>query len=770
MFWADKLATEIKNTRREPLQWVDDMKTPSGRIHVGSLVGVLLHDFIYKSLLYLGVKAKYTYVFNDFDPMDGLPSYLDQKEYEKHMGKPLFTIPSPDKKSKSLGHQYAYEFIEAMQKLGAKPEILWSHELYQSGKMNDAIKTALDKVDLIRLIYKEVGNYDKPKHWYPFQPVCPKCGKVGTTEVFDWDGKEVSFRCVPNLVKWAIGCGYEGKVSPFNGTGKLMWKVDWPAHWKTVGITVEGAGKDHSSAGGSRDMAVQILKDVYNYPNPYDIPYEWFLIKGKKMSSSKGVGTSASEFVKIFPPTIGRFLFARNRYNRQANFDPEGMTIPDLFDEYDRCAHVYWEQGNTDDFGRIYEVAQIDDKKDYQTPKFLPRFLDIAKAIQDPKVEFLADFFAKEKRAKLTKVELDILKERKQYAEMWLKNYAPEDFRLEVKKDTPISVISRLSNEQTAFLSLASGYVKELKVNPKSDTEIQNHLYQLGKSQNLKPKETFSAIYQSLLGKEYGPKAGALILSQDLDLVAEKFKNVKVNKEKAKTISDLALFRNTDLIQIDPSLQEKYPSISVGVAIIRDVKIVKTLPELTEFKKEFLASLSKITVESLKESPNLLSYRKLYRAMGVDWHSRRPSPEALLRRLAQGKELYSVNTLVDAYNLVVMKTHVSVGAFDLQNIQFPTLLKAASGGEKILLHGDEKETVLKNGEICYFDKKGPYNLDFNYRDAQRTLVKDDTRDIWINVDGVYEVAPQKVWEALQLSVEFITRFCGGKVDIIGVLK
>ena len=77
-------------------------------------------------------------------------------------------------------------------------------------------------------------------------------------------------------MKWAIGCGYEGKVSPFNGTGKLMWKVDWPAHWKTVGITVEGAGKDHSSAGGSRDMAVQILKDVYNYPNPYDIPYGKF--------------------------------------------------------------------------------------------------------------------------------------------------------------------------------------------------------------------------------------------------------------------------------------------------------------------------------------------------------------------------------------------------------------------------------------------------------------------------------------------------------------
>jgi lysyl-tRNA synthetase class I len=27
-----------------------------------------------------------------------------------------------------------------------------------------------------------------------------------------------------------------------------MWKVDWAAHWKAIGITVEGAGKDHMSA------------------------------------------------------------------------------------------------------------------------------------------------------------------------------------------------------------------------------------------------------------------------------------------------------------------------------------------------------------------------------------------------------------------------------------------------------------------------------------------------------------------------------------------
>lgn len=532
MFWADKLARQIKATRCEPLQWVDDMKTPSGKIHVGSLVGVLLHDFIYKSLLDLGVKAKYTYVFNDVDPMDGLPTYLDAKVYKKHMGKPLFTIPAPDKKSKSLGHQYAYEFVEAMHKLGANPEILWSHELYQSGKMNKVIKEALDKVDLVGKVYQEVGNYDKPKNWYPFQVICPKCGKIGTTEVYAWDGKEVSFRCVPNLVTWAIGCSYKGETSPFNGTGKLMWKVDWPAHWKAIGVTVEGAGKDHSSAGGSRDMAKELLKAVFNYPNPFDIPYEWFLLKGRKMSSSKGVGTPASEFVKIFPPEIGRFIFARNRYNRQTNFNPEGMTIPDLFDEYDRCAAIYWKKGSSDDFGRIYEVAQINDSKDWKTKKFLARFLEVAKVLQDPKID-LTDFFTKKKGSKLTDPEEKILKERTLYAKIWLENYAPDDLVVRVKKELGAE-INRLSELQRKLLQIIARYLKE---HEKIEAEVlQNFIYQSGKKLGLKPQEAFAAVYLSLLGKTAGPKAGPLIIEQDREFVVKRFAEVGGESNKSTVI------------------------------------------------------------------------------------------------------------------------------------------------------------------------------------------------------------------------------------------
>ena len=119
--------------------------------------------------------------------------------------------------------------------------------------------------------------------------------------------------------------------------------------------------------------------------------------------------------------------------------------------------------------------------------------------------------------------------------------------------------------------------------------------------------------------------------------------------------------------------------------------------------------------------------------------------------------------------MAVLKNRVSVGAFDLKNVQFPTTLQFAKGGEQILLLGDSEPTTLKAGELCYFDKSGAYNLDFNYRDAQRTMVTEQTTDLLINVDGVYDISREQVEQTLKDAIEFITKYCGGTVEISGVV-
>jgi DNA/RNA-binding domain of Phe-tRNA-synthetase-like protein len=115
-----------------------------------------------------------------------------------------------------------------------------------------------------------------------------------------------------------------------------------------------------------------------------------------------------------------------------------------------------------------------------------------------------------------------------------------------------------------------------------------------------------------------------------------------------------------------------------------------------------------------------------------------------------------------------MKHRVSVGAFDLDIISFPTQLRFAKTGEKILLLGDSEPTNYKTTELAYFDKKGGYNIDFNFRDSQRTAVRLETKNILLNVDGLYDITPQEVEKVLLASVDTIIKYCGGTLKTFGI--
>ncbi|MFH0863812.1 MAG: lysine--tRNA ligase, partial [Candidatus Gottesmanbacteria bacterium] len=365
MNWPDQFADQIIKSGTFKPYHVDDMKTPSGQVHVGALRGVIIHNLVYKALLNKGEKAVYTYVFNDMDPMDGFPHYLPES-FRQHMGQPLYQIPSPEPGYKSLAECYALQYKKVFNELGVNPEIIWSHELYASGKMDALVRIALDKVEKIRKLYQEISGYDKPKNWYPYQVICPKCGKVGSTIVTGWDGFWVEFECKKDLVTWAEGCGYKGKAEPKGENGKLMWKVDWAAHWKAIGVTIEASGKDHMSQGGSHDLSGAISEQVFDYKTPFAFAYEWFLAKGgAKMSSSKGVGVSAVEIAKTLPPEILNFLLEKTHFKKAIIFDPSNNeSILKLFDDYDKTSNN----------------------------KNLPRFRDVVNYIQQASVDIYKQF------------------------------------------------------------------------------------------------------------------------------------------------------------------------------------------------------------------------------------------------------------------------------------------------------------------------------------------------------------------------------------------
>lgn len=526
MYWADQIAKEIIDSKKYksslPLRgkpyWVDDMKTPSGFAHIGSLRGPIIHSLLFRALKDARVKVKFTFVINDFDSADEMPPEF-KDELSDYLGFPLRKVPSPKKGFDSLGSFMADDFKKVLRDLGVEAGFLSSWDMYHEGKFDGVIKEALDSSSKIQDIYQKIsGSKKREKGWLPFQVICPKCGRLGTNRVYAWDGKEVSYKCEPSLVSWAKGCGHEGKISPYGGTGKLPWKVDWAAHWKVIGITIEGAGKDHASAGGSYDISMALCEEVFDYPHPYKLPYEFFLIGGKKMSSSKGLGLKAHDATKILPAEIVRFLFTRTDYSQAIEFNPMGtMAIPDLFDEYDRCWGAYV-TGSDENLARAFELSQIKNKPSKEKI-YLPRFRDVANFIQLPNIN-LKKKFEEEKGKILSAYEFGILKEREEYAKVWIEKYSPSEYKVQMIEE--ISEGLKFSKDEKEYLK----GVRDLIVKEDNPEKLQLALYNLAKKLNVPTKDAFAAVYQIFIGKKYGPKAAWFLLSYPKEKVIERLEEV----------------------------------------------------------------------------------------------------------------------------------------------------------------------------------------------------------------------------------------------------
>lgn len=523
MFWADKIAAEVKEKYKEKIESgkplvIRDEKTASGRVHIGSLRGVAIHGIISEILNEQNIKNKYLYEINDFDPMDGLPVYLDQEKFLPFMGMPLCNIPSPDGKAKNYAEYFAEEFIGVIKESGFSPEYYRSSDVYKSGKYNEAIKAALENADKIREIYQKASGSIKGESWMPVQMICEKCGKVSTTKALSFDGESVEYVCEENAVEWTKGCGYAGKNTPLNGNAKLLWKVEWAAKFKIFDVDIEGAGKDHSTKGGSREIADTISREIFGHNPPFNIPYEFLLVGGKKMSSSKGAGSSSREIADSLPHELLRLLLLFKDPRKVVDFIPDGDTIPILFDTYDKLAEAYF-QNAEGDYPRIFTLMHSPEERKKIAQRFLPRFSQIAFLVQMAHMD-IEEEVAKIKGEKLTVEDKKEIEHRSGYAKNWLEKYAPEDYKYELKEKEIPEAAKNLSQKQKEALKILLDYVK---LQEKLDgQELHTKLHDIKTEADINPKDLFSAIYLITLGKESGPKAGWFLSVLDKKFLEER--------------------------------------------------------------------------------------------------------------------------------------------------------------------------------------------------------------------------------------------------------
>jgi lysyl-tRNA synthetase class 1 len=499
---------------------VRDSKTPSGDFPISALRGPIISDALVRTFRAHGRDVRFVYTIDDYDPMDS-QSMREQAGMAQHMGKPFFAIPSPDPTvAADFADYHATRFKSLFAHLGVTPEFHRMRDLYRSGELDRQIDLVLRKADTIRAIHKRVANVGHAEGWLPISVICENCGRIGTTLATDYDGTTVAYACMPAYVEWAEGCGHTGRISPFKGNAKLLWNEQWCAQWDYFGVTYEEGGKDLLTSGGSRERSNEIYREVFKKEPPLGLQHEFFLLGGKKMASSKGIGAKAYELANIYPPEITRFLMLRTHPKRHIEFDPSGMTLPRLMDEYDRCADEYLNDPDAD-LAKTWRLSQVAPDP-AAAPSYRARFQTVANWLQIPSISPEKEA-EREKAAPLDAAELRDLHVRMELAKQWLERWAPDEARFAVQPSLPEAAKS-LTPAQRRYLRRLSE-----DLNGAPPEAMQTAMYEIAKEQGLVradgkvAQEAFAAIYLALIGKTSGPKAGWLVASLPSDFVRRRF-------------------------------------------------------------------------------------------------------------------------------------------------------------------------------------------------------------------------------------------------------
>jgi DNA/RNA-binding domain of Phe-tRNA-synthetase-like protein len=162
-----------------------------------------------------------------------------------------------------------------------------------------------------------------------------------------------------------------------------------------------------------------------------------------------------------------------------------------------------------------------------------------------------------------------------------------------------------------------------------------------------------------------------------------------------------------------------------------------------------------------EQLPHVAAWRDAYRAFGAKPTRTRNSLEALLRRAPSG--LPRVNRLTDLYNAVSVLHQIPLGGEDLTRYTGPPQLIRATGAEPFdtVADGIAVTEHPDPGEVVWCDDAGVTCRRWNWRQARRTQLREDTTAALFILDALDPVTDQALHAAADDLAARLTRLGPG---------
>jgi DNA/RNA-binding domain of Phe-tRNA-synthetase-like protein len=200
--------------------------------------------------------------------------------------------------------------------------------------------------------------------------------------------------------------------------------------------------------------------------------------------------------------------------------------------------------------------------------------------------------------------------------------------------------------------------------------------------------------------------------------------------------------------------------LSVGMLEAEDVKLGALPPEYEAERDRVIARLvSSYSGKQPADIPGVAETRALFHQLDIDPTKHRPSSEALLRRVLQGKGLPAVNAAVDVCNLCSLEYQMPLGLYDREMVHGTVQVRVGRDGEGY--PGIRKQRVNLSGRLLLADDGGPFGAPTS--DSTRTAVGPEAKQLLVVLFCPIERAGQHLSTALEHIADLITRYCRGTI-------
>lgn len=205
------------------------------------------------------------------------------------------------------------------------------------------------------------------------------------------------------------------------------------------------------------------------------------------------------------------------------------------------------------------------------------------------------------------------------------------------------------------------------------------------------------------------------------------------------------------------NIRIELPGVKLGVVEADGVQVEPVRAELAAQMDEVCERKRReFTLESLADAEAVRATRGMFRGWDMDPSKYRPSSEALLRRVVQGKGLYRVSNVVDAGNLGSIEAGWPFGCYDRAKIQAPIAFRHGATGESY--EGIGKKMWHLEARPVLADSDGPFGSPIS--DSTRSMITESARDVLYVIYAPASAADTSIEMAMARLGERVTQVAG----------